>query len=75
MTVGLNVYLVNSLPSSLDPPLGVRDYIGLGLYAASLALECIADYQKSAWQDAKDHKEHEEKFISSGLWSVSRHPK
>lgn len=35
----------------------------------------VADYQKTAWRHAKDNKQHDEKFISSGLWSLSRHPK
>lgn len=34
-----------------------------------------ADYQKTQWRKAKDRKEHDEKFISSGLWNISRHPK
>ena len=75
MTVGLNVYLVNSLPYSLSPPLGVRDYIGLGIYGTSFIFECVADYQKTAWRRAKENKVHDEKFITSGLWSISRHPK
>lgn len=75
MAVGLNVYLVNSLPPPLDPPLAVRDYIGLGIYATSFVFECAADYQKWAWQRAKENKQQDEKFITSGLWSVSRHPK
>ncbi|KAF8150655.1 hypothetical protein B0H34DRAFT_729718 [Crassisporium funariophilum] len=72
--VGLPVYLVNALPSRVHPPLGGRDYLALGLYAGSLLFEVIADRQKSAWRKAKKNKEHDEEFISSGLWSISRHP-
>lgn len=31
--------------------------------------------EKSAWRQAKNDKQHDEKFITSGLWGVSRHPK
>lgn len=31
--------------------------------------------EKSNWRKAKDEKKHDEKFISSGLWALSRHPK
>lgn len=73
--VGLPIWLVNTLPARLNPALGIRDFGALGLYAGSFLLEVIADRQKSTWRTAKDAKEHNEPFISSGLWSVSRHPK
>ncbi|PPR03077.1 hypothetical protein CVT24_012390 [Panaeolus cyanescens] len=72
--VGLPVYLVNALPKSVHPPLGTRDYFALGLFASSFLLEAVADYQKASWRRAKDRKQHDEAFISSGLWSISRHP-
>jgi steroid 5-alpha reductase family enzyme len=53
----------------------MRDYAALSLYAVSLIFESIADRQKSVWRKAKDSKQHKEPFISSGLWSISRHPK
>lgn len=65
----------NILPAALHPPLGIRDYASLGLFAGSLLFEIIADRQKSAWRAAKDAKQHDDKFITSGLWSISRHPK
>lgn len=74
MTVGLPVYLANTLPPSLSPAFGVRDYLALGLLTGSFLLEVIADHQKTAWRRAKQNKEHDEKFITSGLWSISRHP-
>lgn len=73
--VGLPVFLCNAIPSHVQPAVARRDYIGLGIYAGSLLFEVIADRQKSAWRKAKDNKEHDEAFISSGLWSISRHPK
>ncbi|KII89846.1 hypothetical protein PLICRDRAFT_52988 [Plicaturopsis crispa FD-325 SS-3] len=72
--VGLPVYLCNSLPAPLHSPLGPRDYAAVAFFAASFLFEVIADRQKSAWRRAKDAKQHDEKFISSGLWSISRHP-
>ncbi|KAF8899920.1 hypothetical protein CPB84DRAFT_1730684 [Gymnopilus junonius] len=72
--VGLPVYFCNVVPSYVHPPLGIRDYLALGIYAGSLLLEVTADRQKSAWREAKNRKEHDEEFISSGLWSISRHP-
>ncbi|KAJ7086168.1 hypothetical protein B0H15DRAFT_909955 [Mycena belliarum] len=72
--VGLPVYLVNSLPPRLHPALAIRDCAALGLIASSFVFEVLADRQKSAWRRAKDAKEHHEKFITSGLWSISRHP-
>lgn len=38
-------------------------------------LSVVADRQKTAWRNARDNKEHDEKFITGGLWSISRHPK
>ncbi|KAF8317930.1 DUF1295-domain-containing protein [Clavulina sp. PMI_390] len=72
--VGLPVYLANALPATAHKPLGPRDYAGLALFAGSLAFEAIADQQKSSWRKAKTLKKHSEEFITSGLWSISRHP-
>ncbi|KAJ7236272.1 hypothetical protein B0H12DRAFT_1140554 [Mycena haematopus] len=72
--VGLPVYLVNIQPPHLHPALGIRDYAAFGLFVGSFLFEVIADRQKSAWRRAKGAKQHDEKFITSGLWSISRHP-
>lgn len=69
------VYLVNTLPSSLHPPLTPRDFAALGLVAGAFLFEVVADRQKSAWRRAKDAKQHDEQFITRGLWALSRHPK
>ncbi|KAJ7116467.1 hypothetical protein C8R44DRAFT_792616 [Mycena epipterygia] len=74
LLVGLPVYMVNSLPPHLHPVLGIRDYAAFGLFAGSFLFEVVADRQKTAWRHAKDAKQHDEKFITSGLWSISRHP-
>lgn len=52
----------------------MRDYAALGLIAGSFLFEVMADYQKSSWRHKKNHKQHDEKFITHGLWSISRHP-
>ncbi|KAN0066388.1 hypothetical protein ACQY0O_000487 [Thecaphora frezii] len=70
----LPIYLVNTLPRKAQPPLGARDYIGLAVWLAGMGLEVVADRQKSAWREAKDAGKHDEKFLSSGVWSWSRHP-
>lgn len=70
----LPVYAVNSIPRAAQPALGVRDALGAALWLSAFAFEVIADRQKSAWREKKDKKEHDEKFITSGLWSLSRHP-
>ncbi|KAK8861235.1 hypothetical protein IAR55_002054 [Kwoniella newhampshirensis] len=72
--VGLPAYLVNSIPAAAHPALGWKDFVGLGIWAAGLTLESIADREKTYWRKAKDEKKHEEKFISSGVWAWSRHP-
>jgi steroid 5-alpha reductase family enzyme len=63
------------LPAAHHAPLGPRDYVSFAIFGSSLALEVLADSQKSAWRAKKSRGEHDEKFIQSGLWAFSRHPK
>ncbi|KAJ3876275.1 DUF1295-domain-containing protein [Lentinula edodes] len=72
--VGLPVYLANTIPKNVHPPMNTRDYLSVGLFASSFFFEALADRQKTIWRRRKDAKEHDEKFITSGLWSLSRHP-
>ncbi|KAL5525597.1 hypothetical protein ACEPAG_6933 [Sanghuangporus baumii] len=72
--VGLPVYMVNTMPAHLHPPLFPRDFFALGLFTSSFLIEIIADRQKTAWRKEKSEKKHEEQFINRGLWSISRHP-
>lgn len=51
--------------------LGVFDYIGIPLWVIGFSLEVVADFQKSAFRKIAENKT---KWISSGLWSISRHP-
>ncbi|POS83178.1 hypothetical protein EPUL_004621 [Erysiphe pulchra] len=71
------VLAINSIPNKLLsslPLIMTSDIIGLSLFVGGLAFEVIADRQKNAWVQAKKRKEHDEEFLTSGLWSKSRHP-
>ena len=59
----------------IQPTLGLSDYAGILLTFISFLIEVEADRQKTTWRKAKERQEHSELFISSGLWSISRHPK
>ncbi|MEC7829076.1 MAG: DUF1295 domain-containing protein [Actinomycetota bacterium] len=50
-------------------PLGVVEILGLLIWATGLLIEVIADQQKKEFRLAGNTS-----FISSGLWSRSRHP-
>lgn len=52
----------------------LTDILGLLLFTGGLSFEILADRQKSAWSAAKKRKEHDEDFLTSGLWAKSRHP-
>ena len=46
-------------------------FIGLLLFILGLSIEIIADYQKTVF---RRNIENKDKFITTGLWSLSRHP-
>ena len=46
-------------------------FIGLLIFILGLSIEIIADYQKTVFRKDLNNKD---KFISTGLWSYSRHP-
>ena len=64
----LPVLIVFSTPT--NPELLYLTFGGL-IYFLGLVIEIIADYQKT---NHNKKNEKERKFISSGLWSKSRHP-
>lgn len=71
------ILAVNSIPHtvlSTLPVVGITDILGLLLYVGGLTFEVIADRQKNAWVEGKKKKEHDEDFLTRGLWSKSRHP-
>ncbi|KAG0047458.1 hypothetical protein BGZ83_007472 [Gryganskiella cystojenkinii] len=69
----LPVYLTNSIPGEAHPPIGLRDLLGFVLWGGGFAFEVIANYQKQKWR-REIGKDYKRSFISSGLWSLSRHP-
>ncbi len=46
-------------------------YSGVALWALGFGIEIVADRQKSQF---RRNPENKEKFITEGLWSISRHP-
>jgi len=65
----LPTLLLHTSPAA--PTLGALDCLGWALWGVGFLLEVVADAQKSAF---KSKEENQGKFISSGLWSISRHP-
>jgi steroid 5-alpha reductase family enzyme len=72
------IIAVNALPASVFASLGyavsITDVIGILLYVGGLSFEVTADRQKNKWVQEKKNKEHDEDFLTRGLWSKSRHP-
>ncbi|GAB0135024.1 hypothetical protein EsDP_00003376 [Epichloe bromicola] len=71
------VMALNAVPAAAwaaVPRLTATDALGIGAWAAGFAMEAAADAQKSRWVEAKRNKEHDEQFLSRGLFSVSRFP-
>ena len=52
-------------------PLGLGAYIGSAIWFIGFVFEAVADRQKSAF---KANVQNKERFITTGLWSISRHP-
>ncbi|KAJ4155327.1 hypothetical protein LMH87_000581 [Akanthomyces muscarius] len=61
--------LATALPSVL-----ATDVLGLSIWGMGFFFEAVADYQKSQWVKQKKRKEHDEDFLTRGLFSVSRFP-
>ena len=72
------VLAVNALPASTFAALGgavsITDIMGVLLYVGGLSFEVTADRQKNKWVQEKKTKQHDEDFLTRGLWSKSRHP-
>lgn len=64
-------WIAISVPSSSRAPLEWIGYLGIALWVIGFVIEVVADAQKSRFRaDAANA----DSFISSGLWSRSRHP-
>ncbi|MFW9853694.1 MAG: DUF1295 domain-containing protein [Candidatus Thorarchaeota archaeon] len=50
---------------------GVFGILGVLIWIIGFGFEAIADYQKNKWRSIPENKG---KFITTGLWSISRHP-
>ncbi|KPM42591.1 hypothetical protein AK830_g4020 [Neonectria ditissima] len=69
------VLLVNAVPrAALASGVVATDVLGLGLWVAGFATECVADAQKSRWLHGKREKLHDEDFLTHGLFARSRFP-
>ena len=66
------ILAVNSIPaaalSAALPRLLATDVLGLGLWVGGFAVEVAADRQKSRWVHARRAKEHDEEFMTRGLF-------
>lgn len=66
------VIAINSVPSAVFaamPAVTVTDMVGVALYLGGFAFEVIADRQKGQWMAEKRSKQHDEQFMTRGLWS------
>jgi len=70
--VSLTLAAALAAVSSAEPQaLDVFAYVGLAIWVIGFAFEAVADWQKSRFRADPAHKGS---FITSGLWSISRHP-
>ncbi len=60
-----------AITSANQEPVGVMAYTGAAIWLFGFTLEVVADRQKSMF---RNDPENADKFITSGLWSRSRHP-
>lgn len=66
------VIAINSIPPvvfAAMPALKLTDVLGLAMYVGGITFEVIADRQKSQWMHEKRTKQHDEQFMTRGLWS------
>ena len=60
-----------ALSALVQVEMGVIGWIGLGLWIFGFGFQVLADYQKTKF---KSNPSNEGKFITGGLWDLSRHP-
>tara|TARA_Y100001970_G_scaffold288029_1_gene414161 strand:+ start:3959 stop:4834 length:876 start_codon:yes stop_codon:yes gene_type:complete len=66
-----SIAAINILTSKIDHNNYYFVYLGAFIWLFGFLFEVIADYQKMTF---KNKSENKDKFISNGLWSLSRHP-
>lgn len=67
----LPVFMLNTVVESKSDKIGPLAYAGLGIFAFGLIFETVADDQKRLF---RSNNENHNRFITTGLWSLSRHP-
>ena len=60
-----------AISSRNDAGIGWSDWLGLAIWLLGFGIEVVADLQKSRF---KANPANRGRFISTGLWSISRHP-
>jgi len=60
-----------AITSNTSAPLGGIAYLGIFLWVAGMAIEVVADTQKSQFRKDPANRD---RFITSGIWAWSRHP-
>ena len=68
--VGMPTYLTNAYATEHD--LDKVDFLSMGMWMVGFGVEIIADHQKRTF--ALAGLREKKGFITSGLWSISRHP-
>ena len=68
--VGMPTYLTNAYATEHD--LDKVDFLSMGMWMVGFGVEIIADHQKRTFAMAGFREK--KGFITSGLWSISRHP-
>jgi len=75
---GVLMILVSSpvilIASSYYTPLGILDYIGLGIWVVGFLIETLSDIQLNYFIELKKSGKIKKKFADIGLWKYSRHP-
>lgn len=63
--------ILNLIETESDNTVTICNYIGWPIWLIGFIFETVSDYQKSKFSQNPENKG---KFISHGLWSISRHP-
>lgn len=66
---------LSAITTSPGKPLEALAFIGLGMWIIGFLIESVSDWQKRQFKrQLKQPNNSEQPFISTGLWSWSRHP-